>query len=257
MSLDLLPPKERKGSRARCVLLTHGPAETVAARLTRLVDVPGAVVRPTHNWAPRGFAAPAEVQLDKAGSPVAEASRTLLRRWWLGHDEPRKTPTWDLVSEIAIEDRSGILLVEAKAHDRELMNEEVGKRVPKAPSEGSDANRARIGAAIDEAKRGLTAATRSTWSISRDSSYQMSNRFAWAWRLAHSGVPVVLVYLGFLGAEEMRGDAQHPLASHADWERLVRAHSRSVVPADVWNSSITVGDARLTALIRSTQIGIS
>ena len=28
----------------------------------------------------------------------------------------------------------------------------------------------------------------------------MSNRFAWAWKLADLGVPVVLVYLGFFRA---------------------------------------------------------
>ena len=32
----------------------------------------------------------------------------------------------------------------------------------------------------------------------------MSNRFAWAWKLASSSVPVVLIYLGFLRADEMR-----------------------------------------------------
>lgn len=31
----------------------------------------------------------------------------------------------------------------------------------------------------------------------------MSNRFAWAWKLATMEVPVVLVYLGFLNATEM------------------------------------------------------
>jgi hypothetical protein len=38
--------------------------------------------------------------------------------------------------------------------------------------------------------------------ISRDNRYQMSNRFAWSWKLASVGVPVVLVYLGFVGAAD-------------------------------------------------------
>jgi hypothetical protein len=42
------------------------------------------------------------------------------------------------------------------------------------------------------------------WTLSRDSHYQLTNRFAWAWKLASMGVPVVLGYLGFQGAAEMK-----------------------------------------------------
>jgi hypothetical protein len=65
--------------------------------------------------------------------------------------------------------------------------------------------------------------------ISRDSHYQMSNRFAWSWKLAEYGIPVVLVYLGFLNASEMvdRGD---PFANQDSWESLVMAHSSPLFP---------------------------
>jgi hypothetical protein len=37
-----------------------------------------------------------------------------------------------------------------------------------------------------------------TWALSRDRCYQMSNRFALAYRLAELGILVVLICLGFL-----------------------------------------------------------
>ncbi len=66
----------------------------------------------------------------------------------------------------------------------------------------SKRNHAQIGRAISEASLGLKD-TMDGWNLSRDSHYQLANRFAWAWKLASMGVPVVLVYLGFLGAAEM------------------------------------------------------
>ena len=42
------------------------------------------------------------------------------------------------------------------------------------------------------------------WALSSKRHYQLSNRFAWAWKLADLRLPVVLVYLGFLKANEMR-----------------------------------------------------
>lgn len=53
------------------------------------------------------------------------------------------------------------------------------------------------------------------WAISRDSRYQKSNRFAWACKLAGLGLPVVLMYLGFVRADEMR-DRRAPLADAGD-----------------------------------------
>lgn len=51
--------------------------------------------------------------------------------------------------------------------------------------------------------------------ISRDSHYQLSNRVAFAWKLATLGLPTVLVYLGFWGDDgiadvgEPFWDAEH------------------------------------------------
>ena len=62
------------------------------------------------------------------------------------------------------------------------------------------------------------------WHLSRDTHYQLTNRFAWAWTIAMLGVPVVLIYLGFLQANDMR-DEGAPFVSAADWDRLKRIGS--------------------------------
>ena len=71
---------------------------------------------------------------------------------------------------------------------------------------------------------------------SHEHHYQMTNRFAWSWKLTELGYPVILVYLGFLEATEMRkGREQNPLNSHAEWEGLVKAHSQPLFPEGVWD----------------------
>jgi hypothetical protein len=81
----------------------------------------------------------------------------------------------------------------------------------------------------------------------------MSNRFAWACKLTELGMPVILVYLGFLSATEMQ-DLGEPLPSAVEWEALVRAHGKDLVPEPVWNQTIQVNGQQLVPLIRSTEI---
>jgi hypothetical protein len=78
----------------------------------------------------------------------------------------------------------------------------------------------------------------------------MSNRFAWAWKLTNLGLPVVLVYLGFLGAIEM-SDEGKPFSNHADWDCLVKSYSERIVPPRAWNSELSLNGEILIPLIRS------
>src|SRR5437016_2416652 len=123
--LQTLQARERWGSRPRCVLLTHGTDQEVAARLTSLV-VPHAVVEPgRHVWAPRGFLDPAEVKLGEGAPFLSTEERNIIMNWWLAVRHPRaNTPNWDIVSQANIGGREGLVLVEAKAHDEELKKEE-------------------------------------------------------------------------------------------------------------------------------------
>jgi hypothetical protein len=137
-----------------------------------------------------------------------------------------------------------LALVEAKAHENEL--DSYGKRTGNAPSVESQANHVQIGRAIEEARVALDRQA-SGVSISRDTCYQISNRVAHAWKIASLGLPVVLMYLGFTGDDDVgRGfkDADH-------WDAAIRSHMRSVLPdafADRW---LPCGRQPMYMMIRS------
>ena len=135
--------------------------------------------------------------------------------------------------------------MEAKAHAAELSTQ--GKPLRKHSSANSRANHQRIGEAIRQANAGLRGATGESWNLSRDHHYQLANRFAWTWKLTMRGVPTVLVYLGFLKAEEMRGW----FSTKADWERQLRDHASSVVDASCWEKRLTVNGTAFRPLIRA------
>jgi hypothetical protein len=54
----------------------------------------------------------------------------------------------------------------------------------------------------------------SGFALSANSHYQLSNRFAFAWKVAKMGTPVVLLYLGFLDAQEMVEGSRTLLKDH-------------------------------------------
>lgn len=244
--LDSLPEKGRRGSRARCLLLTDGPDEVVAERLNRIVQ-PLAWIDPSRDrWMPRGPDAPAEARLGDAAILLSDGHREAVTSWWLVTRAGANTPNWDLAATAAIGGRQGLVLIEAKAHDRELK--------PDGKSPGNAANHSRIGTAIGEANQALNA-LRPGWALSRDSHYQLANRFAGSWKLASLGVPVVLVYLGFLNAEEM-GDQGAPLASAGDWLRVVLSHSCGIVPESVWETPTAIGEVTLVAAVREFDLSL-
>ena len=178
---------------------------------------------------PEGFEQTEEAQLHEAARLLSPQECESLGDWWLAEQSYRsKTPNWDIASTCTVDGVRGLLIVEAKAHTQELkVEDQVG---------GSLANRKRIAGCIEEANVALANQTGLEWALSHKHRYQMANRFAWSWKLTELGYPVVLVYLGFLGAEEMRmGRNQTPFDSHGGWIRLVKAHSEPLFPAAVWD----------------------
>ena len=192
-----------------------------------------------------------EARLGEAEGLLPLVDRTAMTDWWLAVSERANTPNWDIASTCSIDGQRGILLVEAKAHDKELRKEEVGKSAPNN-FENSRKNHEQIRTAIEAARTGLEAATGAHWGISRDTHYQMSNRFAWAWKLTELKYPVVLVYLGLLNATEMK-DRGNPFGSHEEWADLVRFHSSRICPANIWDQQIRVNGRVLLPLIRSVE----
>jgi hypothetical protein len=187
-------------------------------------------------------------------TPLLSGERQLaLGKWWLPANRLKaRTPNLDIASTCTIDGRPGILLVEAKAHSVELKKEAAGRSLGREPTEERKESHITIGAAIEQARAGLSAATALPFNISRDSHYQMSNRFAWSWKLAQLGVPVVLVYLGFLRADEM-ADRGEPFPDHAAWEKLVLDHSAPLFPAQVWNRRWLVHGVPFIPLIVSME----
>lgn len=254
--LEPLKPKERRGSKPRCHLLTHGSPEAIAARLTALI-APLASVASSGHWMPQGFVDLEEAQLHKAPRLLRPALSARLGEWWLpAGSQDAMTPNFDIASTCTIDCSPGLLLIEAKAHERELLNTAAGRELAEDDSTGRKESHATIGAAIKEAQVGLEEATRLTWRISIDSHYQMSNRFAWSWKLATLGIPVVLVYLGFLKANDMSKPGEVPFADAGAWEALVRSHSAPLFPGQVWDRRWSVNGVPFIPLIRSLEVSL-
>lgn len=252
--LAKLKRNQQRGSKPRCHLLTHGRSDIVAAQLAAVVT-PFATVAPNDCWMPRRFENTNEATLPEAERLLPPDIRSELRRWWLASSSNNtRTPNWDIAASCAIEGRPGILLVEAKAHDQELIKEETGRKNIEAPaSAAARRNLLRIEWAIRDAGIALTDETGLPWALSRESHYQMSNRFAWAWKLADLGFPVVLVYLGFLNADEM-SDQGKPLTTAAEWGNIVTKHSKSLFPDTVWDRPWECGGQPFIPLIRSLEV---
>lgn len=236
--------RENRGSRARSLLLTDRGRAEVAEELTCLTDGWAAVDAVQDFWIPRGSENTAEAKIGETPGFVPNPDAAELLRWWLAApattDGTRRAniPNWDIASTAHISGRPGLLLVEAKAHAGELG--ESGTQLRSDASADSIANHQRIGDAVRQANDGLQAATGLTWGLSRDSHYQLANRFAWSWKIASLGVPVALVYLGFIDAAEMGGNGRMLIGSQNAWEDIVEHYAKGTVPESIWNATIQV-----------------
>ena len=237
-----------RGSQQRCQTLTGLPRAQVAALLTDLARPSGALVTPADQWLPIGPGTPLEARLDREPDFVTTEIREALLTWWLVVRRGANTPNWDIASTCQVEGRRGLFLVEAKAHDGELSD--AGKGDP--GSVNGWKNHQRIGEAIAEANGALNGILPG-WALSRDHCYQLSNRIAWSWKLARLSVPVVLVYLGFLNANEM-ADRGQPFVAASDWELNLRRHTHGIVPGDAWEKRLDIHGTPLWLLIRALEL---
>ena len=154
-----------------------------------------------------------------------------VQNWWLPQQStgrPPKGVTWDLLSTCTVSQRRGLLLVEAKAHKSESWSR---------PSAQSKVNHSHIVRVLQEVNRGLRAVVGDSVNITIDSHYQLANRLAWTWKLAECGLPVVLLYLGFIGDTHFRDCFRHD--DH--WQGVMKVHLEGSVPLDLPGRTITVG----------------
>jgi hypothetical protein len=240
--------RDEKGSRARCLIQTGWPRERQARALTTLAHPSGAIVRSDDLWMPQGPRSAQEARLGEQPELLPNINVGELTNWWLAVPKGANTPNWDIAATCTFGNRKGIILVEAKAHEHEFSK--AGKRAPS--TQNGCRNDAQIGDAIAEANTALGGKD-AGWGLSRDRNYQLSNRFAWAWKLASLGVPVVLLYLGFLNAKEMGEGA---FKTPADWERCLQDHAKGIVPDTVWGKPVDVRGTPLWPLIASRTVNM-
>jgi hypothetical protein len=197
---------------------------------------------------PRGFLDPKESTLEEIQQLLAPIHCQELTDWWLARPRGATKPNWDIASTAMISGQKGIILIEAKAHHAELSD--AGKS-PGGNPENSDT----IQAAIRQANTGLGGA-QAGWNLTTDKHYQLCNRFAWSWKIASFGVPVILVYLGFLNVEEM-SDVGQPFRSATEWSDAIRSHSDGIVPSAAWEHPIDVNGTPMRAVIRAASLNWS
>lgn len=234
-----------RGSRKHVLDWTSRP--NFLLELLQLVSPVDCKLTAASQWMPQGYGHPQEARLETFAPFLTRDVRGALRNWWLVHEAGANTPNWDIAVGCEIEDKPGLILVEAKANVPEMSAG--GKKLDAKASERSVANHDRIAEAIADACAGLRKAGTET-SIRADRHYQLSNRIAFAWKLADLGLPTVLVYLGFTGDEGIR-DAGEPFQDHDHWELAFGAYAYSMVPKKTFESRINCGKAPVWFLVRS------
>jgi hypothetical protein len=237
-----------RGSRKHILDWTSLEAEVFLSSLNDLLRPTGAAVAPSDVWMPRGYDAPEEARLGKAEAGfVNKTTRRMIADWWLVHKRGANVPNWDLAATCIVEGRRGLVLVEAKAHENELNPD--GKPLASNASDNSRENHERIGQAIEEACQALDRIVPGV-RISRDNHYQLSNRLAWAWKLASLGIPTVLVYLGFIGDRGI-ADVGPCFESQGHWQQVAREHMKPVLPLDLLERPLDCGLATMQVILRS------
>jgi hypothetical protein len=239
-----------RGSRKHVLDWTSKPEFCI--ELLRLVAPVDCHITSRSIWMPRGHGAPDEARLETFGPQILPESDvwTQLRKWWLAHERGANTPNWDIAVSCEIEGQPGLILVEAKANVPELSP--ARKAFDANASTASKENHERIAAAIADACSALHQLGAPT-KISRDTHYQLSNRVAFAWKLASLGVPTVLVYLGFLGDAGI-ANAGAPFNDQEHWKNVFGEYAYSVVPKELFERRIDCIKAPIWILLRSRRV---
>lgn len=235
------------GSRRDVLLLLESP-NYVAALNSALAGAGTAIsARDVHR--PIGMADDREYELPEFSREYLDGrfERRQIEepKWWIIKRNARvRTPNFDLISTATICGTPGVLLVEAKAHHGEL--ETCGKSFKRS---SNPENHHCIGESIELANQALNEIVPG-FKLSRDAFYQVSNRMAWGWRLASLGVPVTILYLGFVQDPYWPKDQ---FESSEDWMRSARSYLSNVVPEEALDRRMQCSE-RGSLLVRATAL---
>lgn len=142
-------PRKYRGSRKHILDWTSQPAFVV--QLLQLIEPVSCKITAASEWMPKGYLALEEARLERFGPKTlpGHPAWDLIRGWWLKHSRGANTPNWDLAVRAEIDEKPGLILVEAKANVPELSAS--GKFLPKeGSSSNSFENHDHIGRAIDD-----------------------------------------------------------------------------------------------------------
>jgi hypothetical protein len=227
VSFDVKPKVTGYRGSRKHVLDLLGTTEW-AATLNQLIGLPEICISSNSCPIPVGHNAASETDIDsyisryrKGVWPEAELALNQ-GRWWTPKGGTR--PQMDLICQASIYGKAGILFVEAKAHEGEL--DWGGKPLEEDASDGSRSNHENICKQIAEANLGLNTICPG-FALTPLSHYQLVNRLTCLWKLASSGIPVVLLYLGF--TKDMYFPRDY-LRDDAHWQRVMGGYMQGVVP---------------------------
>jgi hypothetical protein len=210
-----------RGSREQVLYWTSAPR--FLPELLKLAEPVDCRVTARSVWMPMGLANSREARLETFGPRALPAHDwDAFAAWWLPTPKRGNTPNWDIALNCDVGGRPGLILVEAKAHEREL--DERGKSSADDASSDSRANHEQIMRALEDAQKAIAGSgCLPGVSISHQKSYQLANRIAFAWKLASMGIPTVLIYLGFIDDKEI-SNAGTPFKDDSHWHRIFRGH---------------------------------
>ncbi len=237
-----------KGSRYAMLKLIE--SSNFLDNINNLIKPTQASVNAFNNWMPKSIQLDKEAELkDFLKYNFSQELGEKIHKWWLEVMHPMsRTPNWDFVSTCSLNDQKGLLLIEAKAHAVELHSE--GKSIDTDASSDSKKNHVRIQKAIEEANVDICKNGHSV-SISRNTCYQLSNRVAHAWWLANQGIPVILLYLGFLNCSDMDDGKNVLFKTDEDWQQCFHNHAQQVGVDKIINKWVDCGKSKFITICKS------
>ncbi|TYB79171.1 hypothetical protein [Bizionia myxarmorum] len=239
-----------KGSQYAVIKLVE--SNDFIKNINKLIKGTKAEISRYDNWMPKSLYNDKEAELKnflKYNFNLQIANKIV--EWWLYTNSwSNRTPVWDLISTCTINGKKGLLLVEGKAHSDELNDKPKKKTSDSGSKEGSLKNHERIGEAINEANEYIKD-SHPEINISRDNCYQLSNRIAYSWWLANQGVPVVLVYLGFLNCHDMDYNRRKLFKNDADWQTCFNEHAKKVGVDTITNKWVDCGSSKFITICKS------
>ena len=117
---------------------------------------------------------------------------------------------------------------------------------------GSKKNHRQIVECIEESESGLNDICDGVFGLSVDSHYQLVNRVAHLWKLATCGIPVVLLYLGFVGDTRI---SKSYFQNNEHWQRAMGGYMQGVIPQSFLEQQHQIVDSgSMLMLSRSLEV---